>query len=94
MNDKKLLNLDSITINRDPELDNEVVNKSYVDNEADNFLSYFNKHLDEASLLRLNDDSNDRYLQARVGKTACNLQIFYKNSNNRYNRNHISKYRP
>ena len=28
----KLLNLDSVTINREPNLDEEVANKSYVDN--------------------------------------------------------------
>ena len=41
-------------------------------------LSYFNKHLDESTILRLNDDSNERYLQARVGNTAYNLQIYNK----------------
>ena len=42
------------------------------------YLSYFNKNLDEPTLLRLNDDSNDRYLQARVGNTPYNLQIYNK----------------
>ena len=42
------------------------------------FLSYFNKHLDESTILRLNDDSNERYLQARVGNTPYNLQIYNK----------------
>ena len=41
-------------------------------------LSYFNKHLDESTILRLNDDSNERFLQARVGNTSYNLQICNK----------------
>ena len=41
-------------------------------------LSYFNKHLDESTILRLNDDSNERYLQIRQGNTAYNLQIYNK----------------
>ena len=35
LNDNKLTNLDSITINRDPTSDNEVSNKRYIDNEID-----------------------------------------------------------
>ena len=30
------------------------------------------------TILRLNDDSNDRYLQIRQGNTAYNLQIYNK----------------
>ena len=41
-------------------------------------LSYFNKHLDENTILRINDVSNERYLQARVGNTPYNLQIYNK----------------
>ena len=35
LNDNKLTNLNSITINRDPSSDNEVSNKAYIDNELD-----------------------------------------------------------
>ena len=35
LSDNKLVNLDSITINRDPSLDYEVSNKKYNDNELD-----------------------------------------------------------
>ena len=34
-NDNKLINIDSITINRNPTLDNEVSNKKYIDDELD-----------------------------------------------------------
>ena len=35
LNDKKLTNVDSITVNRDPTSDNEVSNKKYIDDELD-----------------------------------------------------------
>ena len=35
LNDKKLTNLDSITVNRNPTADNKVVNKKYFDDELD-----------------------------------------------------------
>ena len=41
-------------------------------------LSYFNECLDESTILRLNDDSNEKYLQARVNNVDYNLQIYNK----------------
>ena len=35
-NDKKLTNIDSITVNRNPTSDNEVANKKYIDDELNN----------------------------------------------------------
>ena len=35
LNDKKLINLDSITVNRNPTSDNEAANKKYIDDELD-----------------------------------------------------------
>ena len=35
LNDNKLTNIDSITVNREPTSDNEVSNKKYVDDETD-----------------------------------------------------------
>ena len=35
LNDKKLTNLDSITVNREPSLDNELANKKYIDDALD-----------------------------------------------------------
>ena len=34
-NDNKLINLDSITVNRNPSSDNELVNKKYIDDDVD-----------------------------------------------------------
>ena len=36
-NDNKLLNLDSVTVNRNPTLDNELSNKKYIDKEIDKY---------------------------------------------------------
>ena len=67
LNDNKLTNLDSITVNRKPNRDDELVNKKYIDDE-----------LDKNTIVRLNDDSNDRYLQVRVNNIPYNLQIYNK----------------
>ena len=65
--DNKLININSITINNNPTDDNQVSNKKYIDDE-----------LDKNTIVRLNDDSNDRYLQAHINNTAYNLQIYNK----------------
>ena len=65
--DKKLTNINSITINNDPTNNNHVTNKKYIDDE-----------LDKITIVRLNDDSNDRYLQIRINNTSYNLQIYNK----------------
>ena len=45
-NDKKLTNLDSVTVNRNPSLDNELSNKKYIDGELDkNTIVRFNQTL-------------------------------------------------
>ena len=47
LNDKKLTNLGSITINRNPTSDNEVSNKKYNDDELDkNTIVRFNQTLE------------------------------------------------
>ena len=66
-NDKKLTNINSITINNNPSNNNHVSNKKYIDDE-----------LDKNTIVRLNDDSNDRYLQVHIYNTAYNLQIYNK----------------
>ena len=67
MNDFNIENVRFMCINQEPQVDCHPL-----------ILSYFNKHLDESSILRLNDDSNESYLQVRQGKTAYNLQIYNK----------------
>ena len=67
MNDFNITNVRFLGVNQRPQLDSHVIN-----------LEYFNDKLDESTILRLNDDSNERYLQARVGNTAYNLQIYNK----------------
>ena len=66
-NDNKLININSITINNNPTDDNHVTNKKYIDEE-----------LNKDTIVRLNDNSNDRYLQVHINTTAYNLQIYNK----------------
>ena len=66
-NDNKLTNINSITINNNPSDANHVSNKNYIVEE-----------LDKNTIVRLNDDSNDRYLQVHINNTAYNLQIYKK----------------
>ena len=66
-NDNKLTNINSITINTNPTHNNHVTNKKYIDDQ-----------LDKNTLVRLNDDSNDRYLKVNINNTIYNLQIYNK----------------
>ena len=61
LNDKKLTNLDSKTINRNPTSDNEVSNKKYIDNE-----------LDKNTILRFNQ-TLENYLKGSIGNDTYNL---------------------
>ena len=67
MNDFNIENCRFLSLKYEPQVDCHPV-----------ILSYFNKHVDENTILRLNDDSNEIYLQARVGITPYNLQIYNK----------------
>ena len=60
-NDKKLKNIDSITVNRDPASNNEVTNKKYIDGE-----------LDKKTILRFNQTLQN-YLKVSVGNDTYNL---------------------
>ena len=66
-NNNKLTNINSITINNDPTDDNHVTNKKYIDDE-----------LDRDTIVRLNDDSNDRYIKVNIKNSTYNLQIYNK----------------
>ena len=57
----KLTNLDSITVNRDPNLDNELSNKKYVDDS-----------IREGTILRFNQ-TLENYLKVSVGNDTYNL---------------------
>ena len=61
LNDKKLTNLDSITINRNPTSDNEVSNKKFFDDE-----------LDKNTIVRFNQTLQN-YLKVSVGNDSYNL---------------------
>ena len=63
----KLTKINSITINKNPTDYNHVSNKKYVDDQ-----------LDKDSIVRLNDDSNDRYLKVNINNTTYNMQIYNK----------------
>ena len=66
LNDKKLTNIDSITINRNPTSDNEVSNKKYIDNE-----------LDKNTIFRFNQ-TLENYLKVSVGNDIYNLTKYIK----------------
>ena len=66
-NNNKLINLDSITINRNPTLDNEVSNKKYIDDQLDiNTIVRFNQTL-------------SNYLKVSVGSDIYHLTKYEKN---------------
>ena len=61
LNDKKITNLDSITVNRNPSLDNELANKNYIDDS-----------IAEGTLLRFNQTLTN-YLKVSLGNDTYNL---------------------
>ena len=66
LNDNKLSNLDSITVNRNPTSDNEVSNKRYIDDE-----------LDKNTVLRFSQTLQS-YLEVSVGSDTYNLTKYDK----------------
>ena len=66
LNDNKLTNLNSVKINRNPTLDNEVANKKYIDDE-----------LDKNTIVRFNQTLNN-YLKVSVGNNTYNLTKYDK----------------
>ena len=62
----KLTNLDSVTVNRNPNLDNQLANKKYIDDE-----------LDKNTVLRFNQTLQD-YLKVSVGNDTYNLTKYDK----------------
>ena len=69
-NDKKLKNIDSITVNRNPTSDNELGNKKYIHDE-----------LDKNTVLRHNQ-TLQKYLKVSVGKYTYNLAKYDKKQTN------------
>ena len=65
-NDKKLTNIDSITVNRDPTSDNELTNKKYIDDE-----------LDKNTIFRFNPTLQN-YLKISFGNDTYNLTKYDK----------------
>ena len=65
-NDNKLTNLDSITTDRNPTLDNEASNKKYIDDE-----------LDKITIFRFNQTLQN-YLKVSVGSYTYNLTKYNK----------------
>ena len=66
LNDNKLTNLDSVQVNRNPTLDNEVSNKKYIDDE-----------LDKNTIVRLNQTLTN-YLKVTVGNDIYKLTKYNK----------------
>ena len=65
-NDNKLTNLDSITVNRNPSVDNELANKKYVDDS-----------IREGTIVRFNQTLQN-YLKVSVGNDTYNLTKYNK----------------
>ena len=66
-NDKIILNVTSIQINNNRGIDDHAINKKCLNDE-----------LDSNTLVRLNDESIDRYLKVPVNNYPYNLQIYNK----------------
>ena len=66
INDNKLLNLDSVVVNRNPTLNNELSNKKYIDDE-----------LDKNTIVRFNQTLSN-YLKVTVGNNTYNLSKYNK----------------
>ena len=66
LNDNKLTNLDSITVNRNPTLDKEVASKKYIDDD-----------LDKNTIVRFNQTLQN-YLKVSVGNDTYNLTKYDK----------------
>ena len=66
LNDNKLVNLDSVTVNRTPTSDNELSNKKYVDYS-----------IGEGTILRFNQ-TLENYLKVSVGNDTYNLTKYNK----------------
>ena len=66
-NDNKLINIDSITVNREPSSDNELANKKYIDDE-----------LDKNTIVRFNQTLSN-YLKVSVGNDIYHLTKYGKN---------------
>ena len=66
LNDNKLLNIDSITVNRKPSSDNELASKKYIDDE-----------LDKNTVLRFNQTLQN-YLKVSLGNDTYNLTKYDK----------------
>ena len=66
MNNKKITNLDSIQVNREPNSDSELANKKYIDDQ-----------LDKNTFLRFNQ-TLENYLKVSVGNDTYNLTKYEK----------------
>ena len=66
LNDNKLTNLDSIQVNRNPNLDNELSNEKYIDDQ-----------LDKNTIIRFNQTLQN-YLKISVGNDIYNLTKYNK----------------
>ena len=79
LNGKKLTNLDSIKVNRNPNSDNELVNKNYLDDEVGkNTIVRFNQTLE--NYLKVSA-GNDIYKLAKYNKTQLTDTTVTKNGN-------------
>ena len=66
LDNKKLTNLDSVTVNRNPNLDNELADKKYIDDS-----------IGEGTILRFNQ-TLENYLKVSVGNDTYNLTKYDK----------------
>ena len=104
LNDKKITNLDSVTVNRNPTSDSEVTNKKYIDDELDkNTILRFNQTLSNYLKVSVGDDTYNltKYDKIQItditimkaGNTAANLlQNWNKIANDRNNNGNIHNF--
>ena len=80
LNDNKITNLDSISVNREPNSDNELANKKYNDDELDkNTILRFNQTLEKYLKVSV---GNDVYILTKYNKIQITYTTIIKNGNN------------
>ena len=79
LNDNKLTNLDSVTVNREPDSYNEVANKKYIDEELDkNTILRFNQTLQNYLKVSV---GNDTYILTKYNEIQSTDTTFIQNGN-------------
>ena len=104
LNDNKLININSVVVNREPINDNELANKKYIDDELDkNTIARFSQTLTNYSKVSIGNDTYNLTKYNKIHLTditelrypdigADLLQKWNIKSNNRINQSRISDF--